>query len=343
MASSTYFPLRWESTGDQWWYATPIDCAAADGLYDVVRQLLHIDANLLIKLTSLRRITRLETVWDDQHNFNHVANCRSQVARKLLAECHSPNAQNTLITAGYGASAGDLAFVKELLDINPLLVFGEGEYGITDLFYAAARSKTSQVFRLFLHYALLPRCTAGGGGDGEHFQTNFQVFKWEIMNRTLHAAARGGNLELLKDLMREFQEDVFVFKDAHGSTILHSAAGRGQVQIVKDLIASFEITNSTDNQGNIALHVAAYKGHLAVVELLISAAPSLTSATNNFGNTFLHMAVAGFRAHGFRRVDRHIELIKKLITGEVANIQYIINMRNNDGKTALHLAVVEKI
>lgn len=61
----SYFPLRWESTGDQWWYASPIDWAAANGHYDLVRQLLHLDANLLIKLTSLRRIRRLEAVWDD--------------------------------------------------------------------------------------------------------------------------------------------------------------------------------------------------------------------------------------------------------------------------------------
>ena len=39
MARSCYFPLRWESTGDQWWYASPIDWAAADGHYDIVRQL----------------------------------------------------------------------------------------------------------------------------------------------------------------------------------------------------------------------------------------------------------------------------------------------------------------
>ena len=60
-----FLPLRWESTGDQWWYATPIDWAAAGGHYDLVRELLRLDANPLVKLTSLRRIRRLESVWDD--------------------------------------------------------------------------------------------------------------------------------------------------------------------------------------------------------------------------------------------------------------------------------------
>ncbi|MFS7992541.1 hypothetical protein Hanom_Chr12g01083451 [Helianthus anomalus] len=62
----SYFPLRWESTGDQWWYASPIDLATANGPYDLVRELLHFDTNLLIKLTSVRHIRRLETVWDDE-------------------------------------------------------------------------------------------------------------------------------------------------------------------------------------------------------------------------------------------------------------------------------------
>lgn len=74
-----YFPLRWESTGDQWWFASPIDWAAANGHYDLVRELLRLDGNHLIQLTSLRRIRRLETVWDDEEQFDDVAKCRSQV------------------------------------------------------------------------------------------------------------------------------------------------------------------------------------------------------------------------------------------------------------------------
>ncbi|KAM1348405.1 hypothetical protein ACFX2F_002585 [Malus domestica] len=31
-------------------------------------------------------------------------------------------------------SAGKLGFVQELLERNPLLIFGEGEYGVTDIF-----------------------------------------------------------------------------------------------------------------------------------------------------------------------------------------------------------------
>ncbi|RVW35376.1 hypothetical protein CK203_077066 [Vitis vinifera] len=275
----SYFPLRWESTGDQWWYASPIDWAAANGHYDLVRELLHLDTNLLIKLTSLRRIRRLETVWDDEEQFDDVARCRSQVARKLLRECQTKRGHNSLIRAGYGgwllytaASAGDVGFVKELLQRDPLLVFGEGEYGVTDIFYAAARSKNSEVFRLLLDFSISPGCFRSSG----------------------------------EELDEQSDEVSPEFRDMQGSTILHTASGRGQVEIVKGLLESYDIINSTDNQGNTALNVAAYRGYLTVLE----------------------------------ETGPQIELMKQLLRGKIVNMEDIINAKNNDGRTALHMAVI---
>lgn len=108
-------------------------------------------------------------------------------------------------------------------------------------------------------------------------------------------------------------------------------------------MASFDIISNTDSQGNTSLHVAAYRGHLPVVEFLIHECPSLTSLLNYYGDTFLHLAVAGFRTPGFRRLDRQIELMGRLIHGELMDVQEIINIRNNDGKTALHVAVAENV
>ncbi|RRT70450.1 hypothetical protein B296_00036455 [Ensete ventricosum] len=339
----SYFPLRWESTGDQWWYASPVDWAAANGHYDLVRQLLHLDANLLIKLTSLRRIRRLETVWDDDARFVDAARCRSTVARRLLHECEGRNGKNSLMRAGYGgwllytaASAGDMGFVQELLHREPLLVFGEGEYGVTDIFYAAARSKTSEVFRLLFDSAVSPRRSIGGGGGAD------SGFRWEMVNRALHAAARGGSLEFLKELMVDCS-DVVAYRDIQGSTILHTASGRGQVEVVKYLLASIDMIDSRDKKGNTALHIAAFRGHSPVAEALMAASPSSSRSINEAGDTFLHMAVAGFRTPGFRRLDRQMELVRKLIDGNAASIQGIVNVRNKDGRTALHMAVIGNV
>ncbi|KAJ7970702.1 putative Ankyrin repeat-containing protein [Quillaja saponaria] len=346
----TYFSLRWESTGDQWWYASPIDWAAANGHYDLVRELLRIDSNHLIKLTSLRRIRRLETVWDDEEQFNDVAKCRSKVAQKLYFEREAQKGKNSLIHAGYGgwlmytaASAGDLGFVRVLLERNPLLVFGEGEYGVTDILYAAARSKSFEVFRLLFDFAVSPRFMTGKGGElEEHIGGIPSVYKWEMMNRALHAAARGGNLKILEELLVNCS-DVLAYRDTQGSTILHAAAGRGQVEVVKYLTVSFDMINSTDHQGNTALHVAAYRGQLAAVEALISASPSSILLKNNAGETFIHKVVSGFQTHAFRRLDRQIELMKQLVNGKNFHIEEVVNIRNNDGRTALHMVVIGNI
>ncbi|KAK6930872.1 Ankyrin repeat [Dillenia turbinata] len=346
----SYFPLRWESTGDQWWYASPIDWAAANGHYDSVRELLYLDTNLLIKLTSLRRIRRLETVWDDEEQFNDVAKCRCQVARKLLLECETRKGQNSLIRAGYGgwllytaASAADVGFVKELLERDPFLVFGEAEYGVTDILYAAARSKNCEVFRLLLNSGILQRSFHGNEGEADDENDEIgALFRWEIMNRAVHAAARGGSLEILKELLQD-SADVLVYRDSQGSTLLHTASGRGQVEVVKDLLASFDIITSTDNNGNTALHLAAYRGYLAVVKELIRASPSCATMTNNAGDTFVHMAIAGFRTPGFHRLDKQIELMKELVSGKIVKIEDIINVKNKDGRTALHVAVIENV
>ncbi|KAK4780748.1 hypothetical protein SAY87_016854 [Trapa incisa] len=343
-----YFPLRWESTRDQWWYASPIDWAAANGLYNVVKELLHLDTNLLIKLSSLRRIRRFETVWDDEAQFDDVAKCRAQVAHKLLLDCETRTGTNSLIRAGYGgwlvytaASAGDVDFVKELLDRDPLLVFGEGEYGVTDMLYAASRSKSSDVFRLLLDFTLSPGSAGRGEADrGEGGDDS--AFKLEMMNRAVHAAARGGNVEILRELLEECS-DVLMYRDLQGSSLLHSASGRGQVGVVKYLISTFNIINERDNQGDTALHVAAYRGYFNVVEVLIHSSPSLVSMENNHGDTFLHLAVAGFRTPGFRRLDRQTELIKQLVSGKIIDMYDVVNIRNKDGSTALHVAVLENI
>ena len=77
----------------------------------------------------------------------------SLVAQKLLHEGDHKRGKNSLIRSGYGewllytaTSAGDFAFVQEVFCIKTLfLLFGEGEYDVTDKLYAAARGKNTEV------------------------------------------------------------------------------------------------------------------------------------------------------------------------------------------------------
>lgn len=179
MQHSKCLPLRWETTLEQWWYASPIEWAAANGHYELVRELLLLDNNHLIKLTSLRRLRRLETLWedDDAGQSREIASCRAVVARELLRECESRRRNGPLSRAGYGgwliytaASAGDLGFVEGLLERDPLIGFGEGEYGVTDILYAAAKSKDYNVFRLVFDSVATPSFSTGKDGDLEELK-----------------------------------------------------------------------------------------------------------------------------------------------------------------------------
>ena len=103
------------------------------------------------------------------------------------------------------ASVGDLGFVQELLERDPLLVFGEGEYGVTDILYAAVRRKNCEVFSLVFYFVVSPRFSIDKGGEmEEQIGEILSVFKWEMINRAVHATTRGGNLEILKELLSEF-------------------------------------------------------------------------------------------------------------------------------------------
>jgi hypothetical protein len=115
------------------------------------------------------------------------------------------------------------------------------------------------------------------------------------------------------------------------------------MQVVKYLIASFDIINATDHQGNTALHVAADRGHLSAAEALISASPSSISLKNSSGENFLHKAVSGFQTPAFRRLDRQIELMKQLVCGNLFTMKDVINAKTNDGRTALHMAIIGNV
>ncbi|KAL0716652.1 hypothetical protein Bca4012_065974 [Brassica carinata] len=147
-----------------------------------------------------------------------------------------------------------------------------------------------------------------------------------MMNRAVHSASRGGNLVILRELPSDCSvEDVLTFQDKQSSTILHAAAGKGKTLVVKELVASYGplIMEAIDSQGNTALHVAAYRGHADLVEDLISASPSLISARNNAGVTFLHSGISGFQTTAFERLDKHTELMNRLITYAASMTPYV--------------------
>lgn len=239
-------PMRWETTAQHWWFATPLDWATANGYFDVVRELLSLDGNLLIMLTSLRRIRRLEAAWEDKATSIDAAKGRGLVGRELMGECETSDG-NSLIDAGYGgwllytaAAAGDVELARCLLKRKPLLVLGEGEYGVSDMLYAAARSKNAETVREILGLAHDIKCLGCDQEDDAAVYESSPSF--EMMSRVVHAAARGGSVEILRELLKNCH-DVAWYRDSQGSTALHSAASKGQLEVRSQDI-KFNISSS---------------------------------------------------------------------------------------------------
>ena len=107
---------------------------------------------------------------------------------------------------------------------------------------------------------------------------------------------------------------------------LIKAIATGDIAEARLLITKMnnEEINATDNDGNTALHNAAYEGSKEVCKLLITISPEAINAVNKDGFTALHIAAS----------KGHKEVCKLLITMSPE----AINAVNKDGWTALHTA-----
>ncbi|KAL3248074.1 hypothetical protein ABHI18_012178, partial [Aspergillus niger] len=106
---------------------------------------------------------------------------------------------------------------------------------------------------------------------------------------------------------------------------LHIAAGKGHLPVVELLLQLPGINvNAQDKHGSTALHKAVYNGRLPIVELLLQHRETDVNKKDNYGCTALHEAIDEGRL-------RVVELL--LRRGRVD-----INAQDNDGMSALHIA-----
>jgi ankyrin repeat protein len=84
-----------------------------------------------------------------------------------------------------------------------------------------------------------------------------------------------------------------------------------------------------DQEGMLPIHVAAANGSLEIVELLSERCPNCSWSCNNLGQTILHIAVE----------KRRYNVVKYVCSEE--KFKPILNIRDTNGNTALHLAVLQ--
>lgn len=92
--------------------------------------------------------------------------------------------------------------------------------------------------------------------------------------------------------------------EATGSAYITHAAGRGSCNIVKLYLEHrVELSRWKDNHENTALIVAAFQGHLDVVQLLLATDPTGVSVRGGLGTTALHEAIHG----------KHVNIVEILL------------------------------
>jgi ankyrin repeat protein len=104
----------------------------------------------------------------------------------------------------------------------------------------------------------------------------------------LHYAAWGNNIELVKLLVTDLNDDV-TKKDSDGCTALHYAA-YGALSIVNVLISAGADVNAVDGEGNTALHFAVFMKQKDIIKALLEAGARVDIEAGD-GETALDVAI----------------------------------------------------
>uniref|UniRef100_A0ACD5YAY7 Uncharacterized protein n=1 Tax=Avena sativa TaxID=4498 RepID=A0ACD5YAY7_AVESA len=146
----------------------------------------------------------------------------------------------------------------------------------------------------------------------------------------LHAAVLKGQdttkmlLEWNRDLVKEADRST-------GSTPLHLAASWGDREVISLLLAADpSAAYQSDSNGSFPIHVATFMDIVGVVSVLLDGRSDCAELRDAKGRTFLHVAVQ-------EESMSVVTYICKVQGQKFASS--VMNMQDDDGNTALHLAV----
>ncbi|KAF8776480.1 hypothetical protein HU200_003185 [Digitaria exilis] len=162
----------------------------------------------------------------------------------------------------------------------------------------------------------------------------------------LHAAVLLATV-MIEELLK-WNKGLATQVDKHGSTPLHFASSRSDFFIRRrlwiripiywplNIVAKVFEANPTalyqaDNSGLFPIHVAASVGATRTIEFFLQESPNCAGLRNAKGRTFLHVAVE----------KRRQEIVSDFC--KAPSMQWILNMQDKDGNTALHLAMERKM
>jgi ankyrin repeat protein len=183
---------------------------------------------------------------------------------------------------------------------------------------------------------------------------------WPTMDdvQAFHKAARKGDLEKVKALLKDYPILVFRKDGEKGATPLHRAAAKGHKSVAELLLTNKAEVKAESNDGWTPLHSAAFSGCKDVAELLL-ANQAEVNAKNNDGRTPLHHAA--LRGHkevaelllankaevnakaknGYTPLHEAAEKGHNEMTELLLAKKAEVNATDNDGLTTLHFAALK--
>ncbi|XP_051137629.1 ankyrin repeat-containing protein ITN1-like isoform X2 [Andrographis paniculata] len=146
----------------------------------------------------------------------------------------------------------------------------------------------------------------------------------------LHVAAMLGHSDFVREIVR-INPQLTNELNSMRSTPLHLASAKGHVEVVRILIfVDPQTCLARDRNQMTALHLAALKGRIEVVKVLLGEKPDAAQLSVHKGENILHMCVK----------HHQLEALKLLL--DKVSDQDLVNAKDSDGNTLLHLAVAHK-
>ena len=214
-------------------------------------------------------------------------------------------------------------FGSQIKHNGPHLLLTASKLGLTDLVIYLTRicgiKPTESAYG-----SQLETCVLQVARSSAHIGTQKKEM-FSNSDSALHAAARCGNIELIK----MFLDSLNLTNNPHavneqGDSVLHAACISGNLMLVQYLVENCQLDiDAKNNSSDTPLHLASSWGFLPLVKYLAGRGCNI-NAVNCRGNSPLHLAL----------MFNHLEVSNFLL----GSMNCDINVQTNDGETALHIA-----